>query len=88
MCPTFEWLSLAKSYIGFDFHEECKNMRYENLDKLVAKSKPFLEQIRHTFADPTGIAQQQTGIIRTNCIDCLDRTNVVQVGGLFNASLC
>lgn len=24
--------------------------------------------------------EEQTGIVRTNCIDCLDRTNVTQVG--------
>ena len=24
------------------------------------------------------LQSQQTGVIRTNCVDCLDRTNVVQ----------
>jgi hypothetical protein len=24
--------------------------------------------------------EEQTGTVRTNCIDCLDRTNVTQVG--------
>ena len=24
------------------------------------------------------IIKEQTGIIRTNCLDCLDRTNVIQ----------
>lgn len=32
------------------------------------------------FRDNAGTAQAQRGVFRTNCIDCLDRTNVVQVG--------
>ena len=31
-----------------------------------------------------GGGQQQTGIIRTNCVDCLDRTNTAQ----FSVGLC
>jgi len=26
--------------------------------------------------------KEQLGVVRTNCIDCLDRTNVTQVGWL------
>jgi len=29
--------------------------------------------------------QEQIGIIRVNCLDCLDRTNVVQASYCFNA---
>lgn len=29
----------------------------------------------------SGVARKQQGVMRTNCIDCLDRTNVVQ--GMF-----
>ena len=31
-----------------------------------------------THFDSSGFVSQQEGIIRTNCLDCLDRTNAVQ----------
>lgn len=31
---------------------------------------------------PLPVPQRQAGVFRINCVDCLDRTNVVQVGGL------
>lgn len=60
----------------FDFHRECKGMQFELVDKLFdtqigAKMKQF------GYYDKASNGSQ-TGILRTNCIDCLDRTNVVQ----------
>lgn len=35
---------------------------------------------RYHLRDPTGkLLEEQKGVVRTNCIDCLDRTNVTQV---------
>ena len=35
---------------------------------------------RYYLRDPSGkVVEQQKGVVRTNCIDCLDRTNVTQV---------
>ena len=31
------------------------------------------------FLEAAGHSQRQQGVFRVNCIDCLDRTNVVQV---------
>jgi hypothetical protein len=65
-------------YVEFDFHAECKGMRYENISKLV-------NQLQRTFASQgffwvsgSNVLSQQSGVFRVNCIDCLDRTNVVQ----------
>ena len=33
---------------------------------------------RQAIADVCKIKSLQTGVMRTNCMDCLDRTNVVQ----------
>lgn len=82
---------LNLNYIYFDFHKECKNLKYENLDKLLSQiennpnfKKDFLNvQFLNGINDPgtnpkITILSTQSEIIRTNCMDCLDRTNVVQ----------
>ena len=83
-------------YVWFDFHGECKNMKWENLSKLVAIVKEKLMSYGHFVAEmQVGFGQRelinaqtcriesrQEGVMRTNCMDCLDRTNVVQ--GVFS----
>lgn len=58
---------------------QCRNMHWENLDKLLAiVDREFGEQGFY-HAGPDGEALSfQDGVVRTNCMDCLDRTNVVQ----------
>ncbi|CAD8100342.1 unnamed protein product [Paramecium sonneborni] len=73
-------------YVWFDFHHECRNMKYENLSKLLNEVKDDLKKSGYFHADIdknnnnilSKINNQQTGVVRTNCMDCLDRTNVVQ----------
>lgn len=36
------------------------------------------DSYRYFWTTPTQIFSKQSGVVRTNCIDCLDRTNVVQ----------
>lgn len=54
-------------------------MRYDRLSVLLDRIS--LEQEEYAYflllRDGT-VARQQDGAFRTNCIDCLDRTNVVQ----------
>ena len=72
-------------------------MKWENLSKLVnivkeelGKYGNFMAKVnngfdlRAEFNDPKNIEiiQTQSGTFRTNCMDCLDRTNVVQ--GVFS----
>ncbi|KAF2216520.1 hypothetical protein CERZMDRAFT_109393 [Cercospora zeae-maydis SCOH1-5] len=67
----------------FDFHGECKGMRFDKVNLLVNSLKSFLTSSAFTVEQGGAIKQKQTGILRTNCMDCLDRTNVTQsaVGG-------
>ena len=66
-------------YIAFDFHEECKNNNYSRLDYLVDMVKNDLVSNKYFLQDSNGkVIIEQIGNVRTNCIDCLDRTNVVQ----------
>ena len=66
-------LSLV-SYVAFDFHAECANLKWDRLAALVARMAPV--QARDGFllvaADGT-VLRRQKGAVRTNCMDCLDR---------------
>uniref|UniRef100_A0A182U2I6 Phosphatidylinositol-3-phosphatase SAC1 n=1 Tax=Anopheles melas TaxID=34690 RepID=A0A182U2I6_9DIPT len=66
-------------YVSFDFHKECKKMRYDRLSLLM--NRITHEQDKFGFYHTNHVGQVysvQKGVFRTNCIDCLDRTNVVQ----------
>lgn len=79
-------------YTWFDFHGECKNMKWENLSRLLetvqAELTAFghfscvlqtgMHQRRELTAETCTVKSLQSGVMRTNCMDCLDRTNVVQ----------
>lgn len=68
-------------HIWFDFHAECKSRgKYTNLIKLLNLCRPSLDSQKFLILNTTSgrINSLQNGIIRTNCMDCLDRTNVVQ----------
>lgn len=66
-------------YEPFDFHAECRKMRWDRLSILI--DRVALDQDEMDFflilRDGT-LSSLQEGTFRTNCIDCLDRTNVVQ----------
>lgn len=65
----FEW---------FDFHAICRGMKFENVSLLMDKLGETLDSFGQTVeVDGKQISKQQ-GVLRTNCMDCLDRTNVVQ----------
>ena len=68
-------------YEFFDFHYACKAQKYENVDVLIEKLASVVENSRFFAAkvkqDPHLIFLQQ-GVLRVNCLDCLDRTNLVQ----------
>ena len=65
----FEW---------FDFHAACKGMRFENVSILLTSLEERLKAFAWTVQQDDRVIQQQNGALRTNCMDCLDRTNVVQ----------
>ncbi|KAK9480874.1 SacI homology domain-containing protein [Lipomyces japonicus] len=73
-------------YVYFDFHHECRKMRYDRvqglIDRLVelgAGQMGYYHAVRdQDSGDGTKVKRLQQGTVRTNCMDCLDRTNVVQ----------
>jgi len=69
-------------YIFFDFHHECRGLKWHRALLLLDQMKEPLEEQRycHLSEGPEGSAVRsvQTSVVRSNCMDCLDRTNVVQ----------
>ncbi|KAK7202723.1 putative phosphoinositide phosphatase [Myxozyma melibiosi] len=72
-------------YIYFDFHHECKGMKWYRvqllIDKLIglgAGDMGWFQSVESPEKSTTIVQKTQNGVVRTNCMDCLDRTNVVQ----------
>lgn len=66
-------------YLHFDFHKICGNIYFERLSILYEQMVDFLEKHRYLLLNDKGEKiESQHGVVRTNCIDCLDRTNVTQ----------
>ncbi|KAK3698605.1 hypothetical protein QZH41_014585 [Actinostola sp. cb2023] len=66
-------------YDAFDFHKECSKMRWDRLNILIDRLNNDLKKLGYCSLDrDTTINTEQKGVFRTNCIDSLDRTNVVQ----------
>lgn len=53
-------------------------MHFENVSILVSALAAVLSEMGYCWRDERGIICMQSGVFRVNCIDCLDRTNVVQ----------
>ena len=67
-------------YEAFDFHKECSKMRYDKLQTLMDRLAQYQEQFSYFVLSREGLVLgRQSGVFRTNCIDCLDTTNVVQI---------
>ncbi|OCF38942.1 inositol polyphosphate-5-phosphatase F [Kwoniella heveanensis CBS 569] len=64
------------TYTGFDFHAKCHGMKWENISELV--DSVDLNSMGYLWTLQGEAIREQNGAFRTNCIDCLDRTNVVQ----------
>lgn len=66
-------------YEYFDFHHECRKMRWDRLSILIDRLSEDIKRFGYFMAGKDGtVHSYQNGVFRTNCIDCLDRTNVVQ----------
>ncbi|XP_044096563.1 phosphatidylinositide phosphatase SAC2 isoform X2 [Neovison vison] len=66
------------TYVSFDFHEHCRGMKFENVQTLTDAIYDIILDMKWCWVDQAGVICKQEGIFRVNCMDCLDRTNVVQ----------
>uniref|UniRef100_A0A8C5B708 phosphoinositide 5-phosphatase n=1 Tax=Gadus morhua TaxID=8049 RepID=A0A8C5B708_GADMO len=70
----------AVKMVNFDYHQMVKGGKAEKLHSVL---KPQVSRFVDDcgffyYSGETGIARTQSGTLRTNCLDCLDRTNSVQ----------
>lgn len=74
-------------YIYFDYHAETKGMQMHRAQLLIDRMRDALiaQQYFRAVDMPASringgleVRNLQTSVVRTNCMDCLDRTNVVQ----------
>ncbi|KAL0350263.1 UNVERIFIED_CONTAM: Phosphoinositide phosphatase SAC6 [Sesamum radiatum] len=66
-------------YLHFDFHKMCGDTEFAWLSILYHQIQTFVFKNSYFLLNEKGEkVEGQIGVIRTNCIDCLDRTNVTQ----------
>ncbi|KAI1810288.1 Syja_N domain-containing protein [Poronia punctata] len=65
-------------YEWFDFHSACRGMKFQNVSQLLDILGEKLEKTGSTIELDGKLQCIQQGVLRTNCMDCLDRTNVCQ----------
>ncbi|KAJ1520146.1 hypothetical protein ONE63_004363 [Megalurothrips usitatus] len=65
-------------HVVFDYHQECRGGNTKNLAKLKTKVEKYLKAFAMFYIKGGEVICEQKGTVRTNCLDCLDRTNCVQ----------
>lgn len=64
-------------YEYFDFHWACQGQKYENVEVLLDRIGDQIHNFGF-FGEKKGVTLvRQQGVVRINCLDCLDRTNAV-----------
>ncbi|VDN32149.1 unnamed protein product, partial [Cylicostephanus goldi] len=73
-------------FIDFDYHSQMKISK-ESLVRLIKRLAPFTQASSFYLYKDGNVRSEQCGVLRVNCLDCLDRTNSVQtaVGLLVSA---
>lgn len=67
-------------YFYYDFHQEVKGGNFDNVDQAILKLREMKSNLKFFIYDIKNdkVIMRQQGIFRTNCLDCLDRTNFFQ----------
>ena len=68
------------SYTHFDFHKEVAGVGYSAASKLIDRVQDSMLEFGFYSYNPViqSTETEQIGVFRVNCLDCLDRTNLVQ----------
>ena len=70
-------------YIYFDFNKQCKGFHYLKFQNLLLHIEDHIQSYKFFWSSfknqqKVDLLCEQKGVFRVNCMDCLDRTNVVQ----------
>ncbi|KAI6651917.1 synaptojanin-1 isoform X3 [Oopsacas minuta] len=71
------------NYFFFDFHKQCKGFQFSRLQEIFSQIREQFEHYNFFWVSRTNdqkldLLCEQGGVFRVNCMDCLDRTNVIQ----------
>ena len=69
--------SILIMVIEFIFHIS-RGMKFENVSILINAIEELIRRSGFYWIDDDGLISFQERVFRINCMDCLDRTNVVQ----------
>ncbi|XP_036059860.1 synaptojanin-1 isoform X2 [Onychomys torridus] len=64
--------------VSFDYHQMVKGGRAEKLHSVLKPQVQKFLDYGFFYFDGNDVKRCQSGTVRTNCLDCLDRTNSVQ----------
>ncbi|XP_074852982.1 synaptojanin-1 isoform X2 [Carettochelys insculpta] len=64
--------------VNFDYHQMVKGGKAEKLHSVLKPQVQKFLECGFFYFDGKEVQRYQSGTIRTNCLDCLDRTNSVQ----------
>ncbi|XP_074989202.1 synaptojanin-1 isoform X3 [Caretta caretta] len=64
--------------VNFDYHQMVKGGKAEKLHSVLKPQVQKFLECGFFYFDGKEVQRYQNGTIRTNCLDCLDRTNSVQ----------
>ncbi|KAM3837348.1 synaptojanin-1 isoform 2-T4 [Vipera latastei] len=64
--------------VNFDYHQMVKGGKAEKLHSVLKPQIQKFFECGFFYFDGKEVKSSQSGTIRTNCLDCLDRTNSVQ----------
>ena len=68
-----------EDYIQFDYHAHCRPGNTQALESvLMPQCKKILEQFQFFVSLGGDVISAQQGVLRVNCLDCLDRSNNTQ----------
>ncbi|NWH38404.1 SYNJ1 protein, partial [Chloropsis hardwickii] len=64
--------------VNFDYHQMVKGGKAEKLHSVLKPQVQKFLECGFFYFDGNEVKRSQSGTVRTNCLDCLDRTNSVQ----------
>lgn len=64
--------------VSFDYHQMVKGGKAEKLHSVLKPQVQKFLDYGFFYFDGSAVQRYQSGTVRTNCLDCLDRTNSVQ----------
>ncbi|XP_059497151.1 phosphatidylinositide phosphatase SAC2-like [Stegostoma tigrinum] len=65
-------------YVSFDFHCQCQHRKFENVEILTEGISNIIDDLKWFRMTKDKLVMKQEGVTRVNCLDSLDRTNIVQ----------